>query len=567
MNLNLEVWIAILLIVCGCLMSSGKVSAFEAQTSVARIVGGENVATNYPWMVSIQPLGGNENLCGGTLVGPRSVLTAAHCTELSLSSRPLQVFLGANNLDVEDQGVIVPVSFINTHPQYKANFLINDVALLTLDSAVDQAPVTIADRMVTANFSVGDNALILGWGATAVEFRIGSAIDYVYPRDLQQAMVPIQDRTTCQATYNNTGFAITDSMFCASQFEPPRDACSGDSGGPLLVYESGFWQQVGLVSFGSQLCDPGELPGVYTDVTQFDSFIEQAIKGPVVAVDFGTERVGEDIIESVDLTADFAFSVSTVLNQDPMITSVDYSDCQRNISADQSCELILILANPLPGHVDTSITLGIDNNETAENSEMAVNVFGWVLEAFPAASNAIELEGIAGLEWFTGGDAPWVVSTAQANTGDSSVKAGQVNTAEESILMAYGGGPTLIRFLNRLMNADNNMGNFTVSAFQNGQSLGSEAVQTMDQWVCSSREALDDTAFKIVWRYTGLQMPDNNLSDAGAYVDSVGSGACIGGGLGSQGSGGTMGRCLLICLVVVAVCGRFRYWKCLVKYK
>ena len=59
-----------------------------------------------------------------------------------------------------------------------------------------------------------------------------------------------------------------------------QDSCSGDSGGPLVVRQGGSeepWFQIGVVSFGPKQCGSG-LPGVYTKITEYLSWIEENLE-------------------------------------------------------------------------------------------------------------------------------------------------------------------------------------------------------------------------------------------------------------------------------------------------
>jgi trypsin len=84
--------------------------------------------------------------------------------------------------------------------------------------------------------------------------------------------VPVVDRATCRAQLAdpNSLYTVTENNICAGYASGGRDACSGDSGGPLLD-ASGTLQ--GIVSWGFSCALP-ETPGVYTRVSNYIAFIQ-----------------------------------------------------------------------------------------------------------------------------------------------------------------------------------------------------------------------------------------------------------------------------------------------------
>jgi secreted trypsin-like serine protease len=179
--------------------------------------------------------------CGGSLVGPRTVLTAAHCAR---QADAIEALAGRTNL-LASGGRRVRVTSISVHPGFDAATFRNDVALLTLASAVPYARVAV-DRAGAA--APGTLASVLGWGDLSE--HQGSQTAW-----LQTGSMPVFGDDACRALLGPRFDATT--QLCAGPPAVHADACQGDSGGPLVVGAT----QVGIVSNGHGC---GRSPGVYT---------------------------------------------------------------------------------------------------------------------------------------------------------------------------------------------------------------------------------------------------------------------------------------------------------------
>jgi secreted trypsin-like serine protease len=239
-------------------------SATGAQT---RIIGGNPTDTGQePWMVALasRSVYGDSRsgqFCGGTLVSPTKVVTAAHCLYDESTMRPanrpdLRVILGRTDLSGSD-GAEVPVSRVWIDPDYSMRTNMWDVAVLTLAVPQTGRPVLpLVAQGATAPYRAGTTATVYGWGDTS-----GSG---QYPYDLHQVQVPMISDAVCARDYpgGSDGTFAARTMVCAGeQSLGGKDACQGDSGGPLVV--GGYL--VGLVSWGTGCAEAGH-PGVYTRV-------------------------------------------------------------------------------------------------------------------------------------------------------------------------------------------------------------------------------------------------------------------------------------------------------------
>ncbi|XP_054448596.1 transmembrane protease serine 4 [Pteronotus mesoamericanus] len=226
-----------------------------------RVVGGEKASVDsWPWQVSIQY--NKQHICGGSILDPHWILTAAHCFRKHLDVSNWKVRAGSDKMGNFPS---LPVTKIfvtelnTTYPKEK------DIALVKL-----QYPLTFSDTVRPICLPFPDEELtpatpvwVIGWGFT--EQGGGKMSDV-----LLQASIQVIDRTRCNAEDAYQG-EVTKEMLCAGILEGGTDTCQGDSGGPLM-YHSDLWQVVGIVSWGHG-CGGPSTPGVYTKVTAYLNWI------------------------------------------------------------------------------------------------------------------------------------------------------------------------------------------------------------------------------------------------------------------------------------------------------
>uniref|UniRef100_G1Q8F0 Peptidase S1 domain-containing protein n=1 Tax=Myotis lucifugus TaxID=59463 RepID=G1Q8F0_MYOLU len=234
-------------------------------TELVGIMGGHDAANGkWPWQVGLwflDPTSSQWNLrCGGSLIHPQWVLTAAHCIPgRNPVTRDFKVQLGRVRPSYSDS---VQVARIIRHPKYSLENGVSggaDVALLKLEAPVQPSNLVMWIRLPPASspFPPGTRCWVTGWGLIAPGELLPP------PHNLQEVEVPIVANEICQQQYGNV---ITDDMLCAGS--EGRVTCQGDSGGPLVCQWRGTWVQVGVVSWGPQYCLPN-VPTVYARVTSF----------------------------------------------------------------------------------------------------------------------------------------------------------------------------------------------------------------------------------------------------------------------------------------------------------
>lgn len=238
-----------------CAPAAGVAGAASASRARPSIVGGETTSTTkYPYAVYLVDNAGNQ-FCGGVLVGPSAVATAAHCAE---GAHPWDMRVVAGRQDkLTREGVVARVSAIWIAPGFRDPTKGDDFAVLKLDRSVRYRPVDLPAQGDNSRYAEGTEATVLGWGRTS---EGGSPSEV-----LREATVPVISDSSCSASYSLYDPA---GMVCAGYPRGGTDACQGDSGGPLVVGDT----LIGLVSWGEGCAQPGK-PGVYTRVAAYSDAI------------------------------------------------------------------------------------------------------------------------------------------------------------------------------------------------------------------------------------------------------------------------------------------------------
>ncbi|KAB1123047.1 trypsin-like serine protease [Neorhizobium galegae] len=256
----------------------------------ARVIGGQRAdRSEWPWQVKIlspdpEQRGRFAGHCGGSLIAPRWILTAAHCVTngrsgvQELFARDLLIVEGKSKVD-KIISVIGPdkpgldVVDVIVHEAFDRKVFANDIALIKLAKPAVSRAVALSSASDRSTEAPDKMATVTGWGYNKADHGWD---DKYLPTELQEVELPLVSTETCRAGYRDSSMRlnpIDDRTICAGYAEGGKDACQGDSGGPLVALRPDrTWIQIGVVSWGAGCAEAGKY-GVYTRVAAFRDWI------------------------------------------------------------------------------------------------------------------------------------------------------------------------------------------------------------------------------------------------------------------------------------------------------
>ncbi|XP_060031248.1 mast cell protease 4-like [Erinaceus europaeus] len=233
---------------------------FPPEARAGEIINGvESKPHSRPYMahLEITTEEGYVGSCGGFLVSPKYVMTAAHC-----SGRQITVTLGVHDITQEEstwQKLEVAEQIV--HPRYNPFTNLNDIMLLKLQRKAEMTRAVGTVPLPTRSTFVppGRMCWVAGWGQTGVTKPVSDA--------LREVKLRLMEAKACKRyLFYNHNLQI-----CVGSPRIRRSAYKGDSGGPLLC--AGVAQ--GIVSYGRGDAKP---PAVFTRISPYVSWIHKVLK-------------------------------------------------------------------------------------------------------------------------------------------------------------------------------------------------------------------------------------------------------------------------------------------------
>ena len=257
----------------GAGLLAGPAQAKEQEARSSIIAGGNADIAGFPYMAAIFFKGRMH--CGGSVIAPTKILTAAHCVE-GFNPTKLAVITGRSRLSDSSTGLVTGVAAAVPHPDYKPT-QIHDTGVITLVSPVPAQPIGLPTPTDVATVGLpGQFMRVAGWGAV-------NPFGFNLARQLKQTQEQIRSDARCRRAYRKLFEA--QAMICSlgrklTKYGKPwihSTACSGDSGGPLIADTSTGVKVIGTVSYGGAFCGLASAPTVYSRVSDSLDFIQSQL--------------------------------------------------------------------------------------------------------------------------------------------------------------------------------------------------------------------------------------------------------------------------------------------------
>lgn len=241
-----------------------------------RIVGGVKAnVSNFPFHVLItiyHPYEGRTRvqLCGGSIISRKLILTAAHC--MVLASSKVTVHVSKNK--IRSDGLVYEVEKLIVHPKYDKVTNCNDIGIMKLRRSLQYSRNVRNVFLPRKDGNYDDVKLVrvMGFGATSFSRTTASPNPFL----LTTTLTLFSDNY-CEAKWGKEIYKRK-KMLCAGAKGGGKDTCTGDSGSPMVALRrNNYYIVLGITSFGHE-CGKSIAPGIYVRVQFYLKWILKMMK-------------------------------------------------------------------------------------------------------------------------------------------------------------------------------------------------------------------------------------------------------------------------------------------------